>query len=185
MRGQNTTIQDKTMNALERVVNQAISNGEMTDAYLCRMQLPKEFANDIKESNDLYKKIQSDFCKNVMRSTGSTPRYVAVKTENADNPEYAFCLFTKHDASLDKPEEYAEKGREIANGKVGQAGWGHGKLDVVEMIMDAPKFIIASNSMQITQNNKASVIEQLQNHLQDQSQCTQAHQRTLFVSKCP
>ena len=181
----NTTTRDKMVNALKRVVNQAISNEETAYAYLCRMQLPKEFSSNIKESNDIYKKIQSDFCKNVMRSTGSTPRYVAVKTENADNPEYAFCLFTKHNASLDKPEEYAEKGREIANGKVGQAGWGHGKLDVVEMIMDAPKFIIASNSVQISQGNKASVIEQLQNHLQGQSQSTQAHQRTLFVSKCP
>ena len=179
----NTTTRDKMVNALKRVVNQAVNKDGAADAYLCRLQLPKQFSNDIKESNDIYKKIQSDFCKNVMRSTGSTPRYVAVKTENSDNPEYAFCLFTKHDASLDKPEEYAEKGREIANGKVGQAGWGHGKLDVVEMIMDSPKFMIASNSVQITQDNKASVVEQLQRHLQGQSQSTQAHQRTLFVSK--
>ena len=157
MREQNMTIQDKTMNALERVVNQAISNGETAKAYLGRLQLPKQFSSDIKESNDLYKKIISDFGKNVMRKTGETPRYITIKTNNDDNPEYAFCLFTKMDSSLDKPEEYAEKGREIANGKVGQAGWGHGKLDVVEMIMDSPKFIIGSE-VQITSDNKDDAI---------------------------
>ena len=58
---QNMTIQDKTKNALERVVNQAVSNGETAKAYLCRLQLPKQFSSDIKESNDIYKKIISDF----------------------------------------------------------------------------------------------------------------------------
>ena len=180
---QNMTIQDKTKNALERVVNQAVSNGETAEAYLCRLQLPKQFSSDIKESNDIYKKIISDFGKNVMRKTGETPRYITVKTDNDDNPEYAFCLFTRYDASLDKPEEYAEKGREIANGKVGQAGWGHGKLDVVEMIMDSPKFIISSHPVQITQANKDDAIGQLQEHLNSKSESSN-HQRTLFVSKC-
>ena len=125
-----TTMQDsKTTEALERVVNQTMSDGEV-QAYLCKLQLPKQFAETPHQANDIYKIIQSDFCKGVMRSTGSTPRYVTVKIENDDNPEYAFCLFT-HD-KLDKPEEYAEKGREIANGKAGQAGWGRGKRDVVE-----------------------------------------------------
>ena len=179
---QNMTIQDKTKNALERVVNQAISNGETVEAYLCRLQLPKQFSSNIKESNDIYKKIISDFGKNVMRKTGETPRYITVKTDN-ENPEYAFCLLT-HD-KLDKTEEYAEKGREIANGKVGQAGWGHGKLDIVELFRDAPRFTISSQPITITDSNKATVIEQLQHHLQGQSQSTQAHQRTLFVSKCP
>lgn len=59
-----------------------------------------------------------------MRKTGETPRYITVETKDESNPKYAFCLFTKHDASLDKPEEYAEKGHDIANGKVEQAGWG-------------------------------------------------------------
>ena len=183
---QNLTIPDsKTIKALERVVNQAMSNGEATEAYLCTLRLPRQFADNQHEANDIYKKIQADFCKNVYRSTGTTPRYITVKTENAANPEYAFCLFTKHDASLDKPEEYAEKGREIANGKVGQAGWGNGKLDLMELFKDAPRFKIAHYPIIITQDNKASVIEQLQRHLQGQSQSTQAHQRTLFVSKCP
>ena len=178
---QNMTIQDKTKNALERVVNQAISNGE-TKAYLGRLQLPKQFSSEIKESNDIYKKIISDFGKNVMRKTGETPRYITIKTNNDDNPEYAFCLFTKHDASLDKPEEYAEKGREIANGKVGQAGWGHGRLDVVELIKDAPKFTISS-PIHITNSNKDDAIDKLQEHLKCKSESLN-HQRTLFVSKC-
>ena len=172
--------EDKTMNALERVVNQAISNGETAKAYLCRLQLPKQFSNDCRQANDIYKKVQSDFCKSVMRKTGDTPRYITVRTENSDNPEYAFCLFTKKDASLDKPE-YEEKGREIANGKVGQAGWGRGTLDVVELIKDAPRFTISS-PVQITAENKCSVIGQLQRHLQDKSTSSN-HQRTLFVSK--
>ena len=129
------TIQDKTMNALERVVNQTMSNGgDMAEAYLCRLQLPKQFSRNSKQANDIYKKIQSDFCKNVMRATGETPRYITVRTENSENPEYAFCLITKKNAGLERTEDFAEKGREIANGKVGQAGWGRGKLDVVELI---------------------------------------------------
>ena len=183
MREQNMTIEDKTEKALERVVNQAVSNGETAEAYLCRLQLPKQFSSDIKESNDIYKKIIADFGKNVMRKTGETPRYITVKTENETNPEYAFCLFTRYDASLDKPEEYAEKGREIANTKVGQAGWGHGRLDVVELIKDAPRFNISSHSVQITQANKDDAIGQLQEHLNSKSESSN-HQRTLFVSKC-
>ena len=184
MRRQNMTIQDKTARALERIVNHAVENDGVAEGYLCYLQLPKQFASNIKESNDIYKKIQSDVCKNVMRSTGSTPRYVAVKMDNNDNPEYAFCLFTKKDASLDKPEEYAEKGREISNTKVGQAGWGNGRLDVVELIKDAPKFTISSQPIHITNSNKDDAIDRLQEHLKSKSESTQAHQRTLFVSKC-
>ena len=103
---QNTTIQDsKTIKALERVVNQAMSNGEATEAYLCTLQLPRQFADNQHQANDIYKRIQSDFCKSVMRSTGKTPRYITVKTENATNPEYANRLIrlieTYHIARLD------------------------------------------------------------------------------------
>ena len=182
MREQNAT-QDKTTKALERVVNQTISNGDTAAAYLCRLQLPKQFSSNTKQANDIYKKIQSDFCKGVMRATGETPRYITVRTENHDNPEYAFCLFTRQDASLDKPEEYAEKGREIANGKAGQAGWGRGRLDVVELFMDSPKFMISSNPIQITAKNKNDAIGRLQEHLKCKSESSN-HQRTLFVSKC-
>ena len=180
-----TTIEDKmTAEALERVVNQTMAHGEVK-AYLCKLQLPKQFAENPHQANDIYKRIQSDFCKHVSRTTGSTPRYVAVKKENADNPEYAFCLFTKADATLDKPEEYAEKGREIANGKTEHAGWGRGKLDVVEIIMDGPKFIIGSQPIMVTDSNKTEVFPQLQQHLQSKRLVNAQHQRTLFVSKCP
>lgn len=184
MREQKATIHGMTAKALERLVDRAVKDDGVTDAYLCRLQLPRQFTSNVRESNDIYKKIISDFGKNVMRRTGETPRYITVKTENATNPEYAFCLFTRHNASLDKPEEYAEKGREIANGKVGQAGWGNGKLDVVEMIMDSPKFIIGSEPVQITSDNKDDAIGRLQEHLKCKSESNN-HQRTLFVSKCP
>ena len=174
--------EDKTMNALERVVNQAVKDDGVAEAYLCTLQLPKQFSNDCRQANDIYKKVQSDFCKSVMRKTGDTPRYITVRTENSDNPEYAFCLFTKKDASLDKPE-YEEKGREIANGKVGQAGWGRGTLDVVELFMDSPKLMISSNPIQITAKNKNDAIGRLQEHLKCKSESSN-HQRTLFVSKC-
>ena len=180
---QNMTIQDKTKNALERVVNQAVSNGETAKAYLCRLQLPKQFSSDIKESNDIYKKIISDFGKNVMRKTGETPRYITVKIENESNPEYSFCLFTRYDASLDKPEEYAEKGREIANGKVGQAGWGIGELDVMELVRDAPRFVISSKPVTINAENKESIISELREHLKDKCN-TEHYQKTIFVSRC-
>ncbi|MBQ4480497.1 MAG: hypothetical protein IJJ33_17565 [Victivallales bacterium] len=184
MREQNATIQDKTTKALERVVNQTISNGDTAAAYLCRLQLPKQFSDNPKQSNDIYKKVQSDFCKSVMRRTGETPRYITVRTENSDNPEYAFCLFTKKDASLDKSEEYAEKGLEIANGKAMHEGWGRGKLDVVELIRDAPRFSV-SQSLTLSDGTKATVMQQLQEHLQGKPErSSQPHQRTMFVSKC-
>ena len=178
------TIQDKTMNAVERVVNHAIKDG-VVNAYLCTLQLPKQFSNNQHQANDIYKKIISDFGKNVYRKTGETPRYVTVKTENKENPEYAFCLLTRNDASLDNPEDYAEKGREIANSKVGQAGWGNGRLDLMELLSDAPRFKIASQPIPISPENRGAVIDQLQDHLQGQSKESQSHQRTLFVSKCP
>ena len=183
-REQSMTIKDKVNNALARVVSQAVSNGETAEAYLCRLQLPKQFSNNIKESNDLYKKFQSDFCKGVMRATGETPRYVTVRTENSDNPEYAFCLVTKSNASLVKPEKYMEKGLEIANGKALHAGWGRGKLDVVELIRDAPRFTISSQSITFTTENKDEAMKKIQTHLAGKAENTQLHQRTMFVSKC-
>ena len=182
---QNTTTKNKVTEALNRVVNQAVGNDGRTEAYLCSLRLPREFNEDPHEANQIYKKVQADFCKHVMRSTGSTPRYVAVKTENESNPEYAFCLFTKADAALDKPEEYAEKGREIANGKAGQAGWGKGKLDIVELFKDAPRFTIASQSIKVTELNRKDAILQLHQHLQSRQDIEALHQRTIFVSKCP
>ena len=181
---QDTTNQNKVTEALNRVVNQAVENDGRTEAYLCSLRLPREFNEDPHQANQIYKKVQADFCKHVMRSTGRTPRYVAVKTENGDNPEYAFCLFTKTDATLDKPEEYAEKGREIANGKAGQAGWGRGKLDIVELFKDAPRFTIASQSIKVTEHNREDAILQLHQHLQNRRDIEALHQRTIFVSKC-
>ena len=178
------TIQDKTMNAVERVVNHAIKDGAV-NAYLCTLQLPRQFSNNQHQANDIYKKIISDFGKNIYRKTGETPRYVTVKTENKENPEYAFCLLTRHDASLDNPEDYAEKGREIANSKVGQAGWGNGRLDLMELLNDAPRFKIASNPIQISDEKKADAIERIKSHLNEKgkAESTQLHQRCLFVSK--
>lgn len=177
-------LQDKTVDALRRVVDHAVEEGNEAQAYLCTLQLPRQFSENQHQANDIYKKIQSDFCKNVMRKTGQTPRYITVRTENAENPEYALCLITKQDAALDKPEEYAEKAMEIANTKCGKEGWGHGKLDLIELFRDAPKFKISHNPIQITQDNRDSAIGQLHNHLQSKSQLVQNHQRTLFVSKC-
>ena len=182
MNKSNESTSDDVVRALERVVNNYVEDGEEVQAYLCRLRLPCRFTDNARQSNDIYKKIQSDFCKCVMRKTGETPRYITVKTENATNPEYAFCLFTKNDASLDKPEEYAEKGREIANGKVGHAGWGIGELDVMELVRDAPRFVISSHPVQITQDNKDDAIGQLQEHLKCKSESSN-HQHTLFVSK--
>ena len=91
-------------------------------------------------------------------------------------------MFTKPHANLDK-EEYAEKGREIANGKAGQAGWGRGKLDVVELFKDAPRFKV-SQPITITDENKTAVFPQLQQHLQHKKDIEALNQRTIFVSKC-
>ena len=112
----------KTIKALERVVK-ALENGDSeVVAYMCTLRLPEDFSRDQKESNCVYKKTISDFCKSVHRGEGDTPRYVTVRTENDGRPEYAICLFC--DKALDKPEDYAEHGRAIANAKCAQAGWG-------------------------------------------------------------
>ena len=182
---QSKASQGKVSEALERMVRQAVVNDGEAEVYLCSLRLPREFSENPHQANEIYKKIQADFCKNVYRCTGSTPRYVTVKKENDANPEYAFCLFTKPEASLDKPEEYAEKGREIANTKAGKAGWGLGRLDVVELIKDAPRFTISSQSIPVTSSNKETVLPQLQQHLQNKRIVDALHQRTLFVSKCP
>ncbi len=183
MNKSNESTSDDVVRALERVVNNVVEDGEEVQAYLCRLRLPCRFRDNVFQSNDIYKKIQSDFCKSVMRSTGDTPRYVGIKKENESNPEYAFCLFTKNDASLDKPEEYAEKGREIANGKVGQAGWGIGELDVMELVRDAPRFVISSKPVTINAENKESIISELREHLKDKCD-TEHNQKTIFVSRC-
>lgn len=176
---------DKVNNALERVVEQVTANGD-ADAYLCTLQLPRDFAHEQRLSNDIYKRFQADFCKSVLRATGeSTPRYVTVRKENVERPEYAICLFTQSKARLEKPEEHAEKGRFIANSKVSQAGWGRGKLDVTELLMEAPRFTISSQPIPISPENRGAVIGQLQDHLQGRCDSKQTHQRTLFVSKCP
>ena len=179
----NERTSDDVVRALERVVNNVVEDGEEVQAYLCRLRLPCRFTDNAFQSNDIYKKFQSDFCKCVMRATGETPRYVGIKKENESNPEYAFCLFTKNDASLDKPEEYAEKGREIANGKVGQAGWGIGELDVMELVRDAPRFVISSKPVTINAVNKDSAISELREHLKDKCD-TEHNQKTIFVSRC-
>ena len=166
--------------ALERIVDQMVAQGD-AKAYLCSLRLPRQFSEDMVQANDIFKKTQSDFCKSIMRGTGSTPRYIAVRTDNETNPEYAFCLFTRPNAMLD-PTAYAEKGCEIANGKSGHAGWGRGRLDVVELFKDAPRFKIAQ-PLHIDKENADEILPRLQEHLNGKKTAT-AHQRTLFVSKC-
>ncbi len=178
----NASMSDKTKDALERMMNNAVSEGETAQVYLCTLQLPTQFADDQQVSNRIYARFQSDFCKNVMRCTGSTPRYVTVKANNKKNPEYAVCLFTH--TELDKPEELMDKGLEIANGKAMHEGWGRGRLDVVELIRDAPKFIISSHPITFTTENKDEAMGRLQTHLAGKAENTQLHQRTMFVSKC-
>lgn len=183
IKGENTTIRDKTEIALERVVDQALANGGESEAYLCTLRLPKQFNEDQRTSNEIYKKVQSDFCKNVFRSTGSTPRYVAVRTDNSSNPEYAFCLFTKPNAKLEMPEDYAEKGREIANGKSINAGWGKGRIDLMAVFADAPLFRVSSQPIHITNENKDEAMGRFREHLQETDERRRS-QRILFVSKC-
>ena len=170
--------------ALNRLVNHVLEddNGEVL-AYACNLRLPSEFNASQKQANQIYKKVQADFCKHVSRRTGHTPSYLTIKNEDPEYPRYAMCIFTRKDSGIELAD--LQKGEEIANGKAIQAGWANGRLDVIQLFKDAPRFKIAHEPIQITQDNKDSVIEQLQHHLQGQSQSTQPHQRTIFVSKCP
>ena len=172
----------KTSKALARVAEHAIENGGMANVYLGSLRLPREFGKDQNLANETYAKIQSDFCKHVFRSTGFTPKYVALKGENNNNPEFSFCLFTQANAGLDKPEDFSEKGREIANSKCGQAGWGNGKLDLLELFRDGPRFILSSNPLELTPSNKEAVFEKLNRHLHDIGNPQHFH-RKLFVSR--
>ena len=175
----NPKIRDKVNEALERVANQAMAD-DKAEVHLCTLELPMQFSEDQHIANDIYKHIQSDFCKAVLRRTGETPRYVTVRKEGEVRPGYAFCLFTK--AGLDMA--LVDKGREIANGKAMHFGWGRGKLDVVELIRDAPRFSV-SQSLTLSDGTKATVMQQLHEHLQGKPErSSQPHQRTMFVSKC-
>lgn len=184
MKQKRLTISDsEARKALARVASHAVANDGEAMVYLGSLRLPKEFGADPHLANSIYKKIQSHFCKHVYRSTGSTPRYVVVKSEADRNPEYAFCLFTRPNAGLDKPEDYTERGREIANTKCGQAGWGCGKLDLMELFRDGPRFLLTSQPLRMTSGNQDAVMNVLQEHLGDRGDHGQSHQRTLFVSK--
>ena len=169
--------------ALTRVASHAVANDGEAMVYLGSLRLPKQFGDDPHRANSIYRKIQSDFCKHVYRSTGFTPRYVVAKSEADRNPEYTFCLFTRPNAGLDKPEDYIERGREIANSKCGQAGWGHDKHDLLELFRDAPRFLLTSQPLRMTSGNQDAMMNVLQKHLGDRGDNGQPKQRTLFVSK--
>ncbi len=170
----NTHTQAKVAKALTRVVDHAVGDGETT-AYLCSLTLPRQFAGDQHQANDVYKRIQSDFCKNVQRRTGETPRYVTVRTERDNHPEYAICLFTRPESRMEQTEAYEEKGRIIADGKARQAGWND---------EDSPRFTIEPQSITMTSENRETEMPRLMQHLQGKGTTRQAYQRTIFVSKC-
>ena len=170
-----TQRQAKVAKALTRVVDHACGNGETT-AYLCSLTLPRRFAEDQHQANDVYKRIQSDFCKNVQRRTGETPRYVTVRTERDNRPEYAICLFTRPESRLEQTEAYEEKGRIIADVKARQAGW---NADA-----DGPRFTIEPQSISVTSENQDTEMPRLMQHLQGKGTTRQPYQRTVFVSKC-
>ena len=166
--------------ALARVASQfSQKHGELA-AYTCTMTLPKQFSEDAAEANELFRKIQSDFCKSIMRGTGTTPRYVAIRTNNEKRPEYRFALFTPAGAPLENPEEYADHGRAIANTKCCKLGWSCGKLDVVEMLMDAPTVKIHA-PIRLSGSNRYA-LNTLESHLGPKADAIQG-QRSLFVSK--
>ena len=165
----------KVAKALTRVVDHAVGDGETT-AYLCSLTLPRRFAVDQHQANDVYKRIQSDFCKNVQRRTGETPRYVTVRTEHDNRPEYAICLFTRPESRLEQTETYEEKGRSIADVKARQAGWNADE--------DSPRFTIEPQSITMTSVNRETEMPRLMQHLQGKGTTRQAYQRTIFVSKC-
>ena len=176
--GQDMTIQDKVDKALERVMKQAMAD-DKTEVHLCTLELPKQFSANPHIANDIYKKIQSDFCKVVLRRTGETPKYVTIRQEGeGQRPGYAFCLFTKADLDTD----LVEKGREIANGKSLHAGWGRGQTDVVDIVMNGPRFSV-SHPLTLSSETKEIVMQRLKEHLKSKSESAN-HQRTLFVSKC-
>ena len=159
----------------------AKKHGELT-AYTCTMTLPKQFAEDAAEANGLFKKIQSDFCKSVLRGTGTTPRYVAIRSaDNEKRPEYRCVLFTPAEAPLENPEDYADHGRAIANTKFCQLGWSCGKLDVVEMLMDAPTVKIHA-PIRLSGSNRYAALNTLESYLGQKAIPLQG-QRSLFVSK--
>ena len=180
---QSQSISDPVANALNRVVNQAVSNGKSTEAYLCSLRIPSMFANT-KTANTIYKKTMSDYCKGIYRlPNGATPRYVAIAAEEDGFPLYNFCLFAKPGLDLNCEKE-VEHGRFIANSKASEFGFGHGQLDVVELFLEAPRFSV-SGPIVVNEANRGDVMGKFQEHLRDKSTGTGDGSRTLFVSKCP
>lgn len=153
-------------------------NGEVA-AYECAMTLPKQFKEDAAKANQLFKRIQADFCKSVLRGTGTTPRYVAIRANNEKCPEFRFALFTPANAPLDNPEEYSEHGRAIANHKASQMGWTCENMDIVEILLDSCTFKIAHEPLRI---HDAGTLKSLEEHLGDKADSVNG-QRSVFVSK--
>lgn len=167
--------------ALDRVASQfAQKHGDLT-AYTCTIALPKQFSQDAAEANDLFKKIQSDFCKSVLRGTGITPRYVAIRAENHKRPEYRCALFTPADAPLQKPEEYADHGRAIANHKATRAGWQTEQMDIVAILVDSCQFEIGQ-PIKMSGSNRHSALNSLEHYLGNKLEPLKGN-RSLFVSK--
>lgn len=179
---EHTAADTSVTEALDRVATQFSKEHGDLAAYTCTMTLPKQFSEDASEANDLFKKIQSDFCKSVLRGTGITPRYVAIRSaDNEKRPEYRCALFTPADAPLQNPEDYADHGRAIANTKCCKLGWSCGKLDVVEMLMDAPTVKIHA-PIRFSGSNRYAALNTLENYLGPKADAIQG-QRSLFVSK--
>ncbi len=55
---------DKVESALNRLMDQTRHGGV---AYLCSLRLPRQFSSSVDQSNDIFKKVQSDLCKFTMR----------------------------------------------------------------------------------------------------------------------
>ena len=174
---------DPIVAAINRIASQFIQDNGETSAYLCSVTLPRQFTESAAEANNLFKKIQSDFCKSVFRGTGTTPRYVAVRASNEKRPEYRFALFTPSDAPLDQPDNYADHGRAIANTKCGRiGGWANGKMDVVEMLLDQPTFKISHEPIHLSPVNRDEALRSLEDHLGPKADAIDG-KRSLFVSK--
>lgn len=188
MKGKNTINHDsadKVEKAIARFLDQTIARFEgEADAFTGTLRLPPQFSSNQLTANEIYSRTQGDFAKFVLRRTGAAPHYLCVRADTGEGeaPFYRFALVTQPQA-VDDPAAYADKASQICCGKAGDAGWGRGALDIVEVFKTQPKMHLAPQPMRLNRDTRDEVSDRLREHLLADGLLTPEHRaRTLFAS---
>ena len=170
-------------NAIKRTLDHVDEN---TDVYFYKLQLPKQFNNDIGKSTDVFAKTQSDFCKHISRhNEGRTPKYVAIrKADVIDHPEYAVALFIEKPTNEINPASLSENGNRIAHGKIDQAGWEpYQNHDLMAIFKENPGIRMQNNVLRLNEvNARKQIIDSIKKTIGKRMEARNG-KKSLFVSR--